>query len=261
MKTFRRTKQQIIEQEQKLAAGLVQDPELARQISLAQQAYINAARWFESNVAQEHMKSAKNSKRLATFFGVLAFMAIGAVLVLTPLKSVVPYLVRVDNNTGFADLVRPASDVITQEQVDDEFWLSTYIRFRESYNFSDSDANYGAVELMSYSDTFGEYRNFQLSKKGYTETLGNNRQMRVQINGIVFLAREDGSGTAQVRLTKTVLDRNGAPDPAMRPATWLATVTYDYKNPPKRKEQEWINPRGFGAKSYSSVQEVGVKHE
>lgn len=125
MKTFRRTKQQIIEQEQQLAAGLVQDPELARQISLAQQAYINAARWFESNVAQEHMKSAKNSKRLAIFFGVLAFMAIGAVLVLTPLKSVVPYVVRVDNNTGFADLVRPASDVITQEQVDDEFWLST----------------------------------------------------------------------------------------------------------------------------------------
>ena len=236
------------------------DPVAAREISLAIQSYTNAARWFESNVAEGYMRSAKNAKRLAAFFGVLAFMSIGAVLGLTPLKTVVPYLVRVDNNTGFTDLVRPVSDAKTQEQLDDEYWLAAYIRFRESYNFADSDAIFNTVELMSYSDTFGEYKNFQLSKKGYTETLGNNRQMRVEVNGIVFLERKDGTGTAQVRLTKTVVDRNGLPDPAMRPATWLTTVTYDYKNPPKKREQEWINPRGFGAKSYTSVQEVGVNH-
>ena len=260
LKTSRKTKQQIIEQEQALAFGLLQDPAMAREISLAQQSYTNAARWFESNVAEGYMKSAKNSKRLAVFFGALAFMSVGAVLGLTPLKTVVPYLVRVDNNTGFTDLVRPTSDVKTQEQLDDEFWLATYVRFRERYNFADSDANFSTVELMSYSDTFGEYKNFQLSKKGYTETLGANRQMRVAVNGIVFLKRENGSGTAQVRLTKTVLDRNGVEDPAVKPATWLTTVTYDFKNPPKKREDEWINPRGFGAKSYSSVQEVGVKN-
>lgn len=261
MKILRKTKQQIIEQEQQLASGLIQDPELARQINLAQQAYTNAARWFESNVAEGYMRSAKNYKRLATFFGVLTFMSVGAVLALTPLKTVVPYLVRVDNNTGFTDLVRPVSDVKTQEQLDDEYWLAAYVRFRESYNFADSDAIFNAVELMSYSDTFGEYKNFQLSQKGYTETLGNNRQMRPEVNGIVFLERKDGVGTAQIRLTKTVVDRNGLPDPAIRPATWLTTVSYDYKNPPKKREQEWINPRGFGVRSYSSVQEVGVNHE
>lgn len=257
---FRKTKQQVIEQEQQLAAGLVQDPELARQISLAQQAYTHAALWFESNVAKEHVRKTKTWRRLAAFFGVLAFMSIAAVLGLTPLKSVEPYLVRVDNNTGFTDLVRPVSEVKSQAQIDDEFWLVTYVRFRERYNFADSDANFSVVELMSYGETFAEYKNFQLSSKGYTETLGNNRQMRVEINGVTFLTREDGSGTAQVRFTKRVLDRNGVPDPMIRPATWLATVSYDYKNPPKRKEQEWINPRSFGVKSYSSVQEVGVKH-
>lgn len=187
-------------------------------------------------------------------------MSIGAVLGLTPLKTVEPYLVRVDNNSGFTDLVRPASEVKSQAQIDDEFWLTTYVRFRESYNFADSDATFSAVELMSYGETFAEYKNFQLSSKGYTEVLGNSRQMRVEINGVTFLSRQDGSGTAQVRFTKRVLDRNGVPDPMMRPLTWQATVSYDYKNPAQRKEQEWINPRSFGAKSYSSVQEVGVKH-
>lgn len=257
---FRKTKQQVIEQEQKLAAGLVQDPEMAKQINLAVQAYTHAAQWFESNVAKEQVKKAKNANRLSMFFGLLAFMSIGAVLGLTPLKSVEPYLVRVENNTGFTDLVRPVSEGKSQEQIDDEFWLSTYIRFRETYNFADSDSNFSVVELMSYGDTFAEYKNFQLSTKGYTETLGNNRQMRVEINGVTFLNREDGSGTAQVRFTKRVLDRNGVPDPLIRPATWQTTLSYDYKNPPKRKAQEWINPRGFGIKSYSSVQEVGVKN-
>ncbi|MCY1462411.1 hypothetical protein D9M71_801820 [compost metagenome] len=84
--------------------------------------------------------------------------------------------------------------------------------------------------------------------------------MRVEINGVTFLTREDGLGTAQVRFTKRVLDRNGVPDPIIRPATWQTTMSYDYKNPTKRKAQEWVNPRGFGVKSYSSVQEVGVKN-
>lgn len=259
---FRLNKQQVIEQEQELAAGLVQDPELARQISLAVAAYTNAARWFENNVAKAHQQAAKSSKRLSYVFGALSFMAVGAVLLLTPLKDVVPYVVRVDNATGAADIVRAGGEAKSQEQIDDEFWLTSYVRFRENYNFADSDAMYSVVELMSYADTFTEYKNFQLSKKGYTETLGSNRQMRVDVRGVTFLERDEkkGTGTAQIRLVKTVVDRNGVPDPNIKPAVWQTTVTYDYKNPPKKREQEWINPRGFGAKSYSPVQEVGSKN-
>ncbi|KPW69337.1 type IV secretion system protein, partial [Pseudomonas amygdali] len=91
------------------------------------------------------------------------------------------------------------------EQIDDEFWLSAYVRFRESYNFSSHDAEFGMVELMSYGETFTEYRNFQLSSKGYLEVLGTNRQIRTDINNINFLERKDRAGTAQVRITKTVL--------------------------------------------------------
>ncbi|WP_375122199.1 virB8 family protein [Pseudomonas sp. LW8] len=259
---FRLSKQKIIEQEQELAAGLVLDPELARNISLAQAAYTNAAKWFEANVAAEYQKKAKSAKLLSYFFGMLAFMAIGAVMMLTPLKTVEPYVVRVDNATGATDIVRPGGQAKTQKQVDDEYYLSNYVRFREGYNFADSDAMYATVELMSYADAFTEYKNFQMSKKGYTETLGNNRQMKVEIRGVGFLARDEkaGTGTAQVRIIKTVVDRNGVPDPNVKPATWQTTITYDYKNPPKKREQDWINPRGLGIKSYSKVQEAGTNN-
>jgi type IV secretion system protein VirB8 len=90
--------------------------------------------------------------------------------------------------------------------------------------------------------------------------LGTNRQIRTDINNINFLKREDGSGTAQVRITKTVLDSNGEPDPQLDPATWIATVTYDYKNPTKKSGDQWLNPRGFGVKADTMTQEIGVSH-
>ncbi|AGN33458.1 conjugal transfer protein, VirB8 family (plasmid) [Pseudomonas fluorescens A506] len=259
---FRKTKQQIIEQEQSIELGILEDPKDLQRINHSALSYTHAAKWFESNVADDFKRSATNAKRLAAFFAVLAFMAIAAVLALTPLKTVVPYLVRVDNNTGASDLVPMVSDVKTQEQSDDDFWLSSYVRFREGYNFADSDAIYKIVETMSYSDTFQEYRNFQLSKKGYTDTLGNNRQMRVSIIGVTPLARkpDDPFKTVQVRITKTVVDRNGVPDASFKSATWLMTISFDYKNPAKKREQELVNPRGLGVKSYSSVQEVGVNN-
>ncbi|KFF42181.1 conjugal transfer protein [Pseudomonas sp. BRG-100] len=249
---------QVIEQEQHLAANVSIEAAAARNISLSEQAYIHAARWFESNVAAEHQRRARTWKRLAGFFGLLAFMSVGAVLGLTPLKTVETYLVRVDNNSGFTDVVKPASEVKSSEQIDDEYWLANYVRFRESYNFSDNDAQFSMVELMSYGTTFAEYRNFQLSSKGYLAVLGNNRQIKTDVNNVTFLTREDAKGTAQVRLTKTVLDRNGMPDPEIKPAVWLATISYDYKNPAKKRGDQWLNPRGFGVLSYSPTQEVGV---
>lgn len=258
----RKDKQQIIEQEQIMELGIVEDPRDQQRISQSVTSYTYAAKWFETNVAAGYRKSARNAKLLATFFGVLAFMSVGAVLVLTPLKTVTPYLVRVDNSTGAADIVPQVSDIKTQEQADDDYWLSNYVRFRESYNFADNDAYYNIVETMSYAGTFQEYKNFQLSKKGYTDTLGTSRQMRVDIRGVVPLPRkpDDPFKTVQVRITKTVVDRNGVPDPGNKPATFLMTITFDYKNPPKKREQELVNPRGLGIKSYSNVQEVGVNN-
>ncbi|KTB83613.1 MULTISPECIES: virB8 family protein [Pseudomonas syringae group] len=260
MKKLRKSKQDVIEQERQLAARTSIDAATAQEISLVEQAWIHAARYFEKSIAADEKAKTKRAQRLNYVFGTLAFMAIAAVLGLTPLKTVELGLVRVDNNSGYTDVVWADDKGKAPEQIDDEFWLSTYTRFRESYNFSSNDANYSMVKLMSYDETFTEYRNFQLSSKGYLEVLGTNRQIRTDINNINFLQRKDRAGTAQVRLTKTVLDRNGTPDPQLPPVTWIATVTYDYKNPAKKAGDQWLNPRGFGVRAYTMTQEVGVSN-
>lgn len=232
--------------------------ENGRNISLATQAYVQAAQWFEKHVAEEEKKKVKNAKRLSLLFGMLAFMSVGAVLLLTPLKTVVPYVIRVDNNSGFTDIVRPGADQSIFKS-DDAYWSVTYILNRESYDISNQDFRSRFIELSSYPDIFTEYKNFQLSKKGYLEKLADKQQLRVTVRNVSNpVTSDDGKiSTIQIRFNKTVTDNIGQPDNSIPATTWLATISYDYSKPPKFKKDEWMNPRGFAVKSYQLSQEVG----
>lgn len=94
----------LAEREQQLEAQPLVG-EASREASLALKAYTDAARWFESSVAKQERSKARTWRAIAIVFGLLAFMAVGAVLGLTPLKTVEAFLVRVDNNTGFTGTV------------------------------------------------------------------------------------------------------------------------------------------------------------
>lgn len=67
--------------------------------------YFDKARRFD----QDRMVSAERSKRLAWFVAivasVLACVSVAAVVALTPLKTVEPFVIRVDNSTGIVDVV------------------------------------------------------------------------------------------------------------------------------------------------------------
>lgn len=255
----RKHKQEVLKQQIELEQALVPDPELAKQVSLAILAYTNAARWFESKVADGYKKDAARWRNISiTTFG-LAFLAVGALIGITPLKEVVPYLVRVDQNTGFTDIVPSTKEAKSPEEVITTFWIENYVRWRERYNFADSTGNYRAVELMSYADTFQEYKNFQLSEKGYMEKLGEGKQVRVEVNGTSYLRHDDKSGTAQTRFTKTVVDRAGKPDPTYKPVSYITTISYDFGKEVKTKEMEQINPMGWGARSYEPVPLLGAQ--
>ena len=57
----------------------------------------------------DRWRSAERSKRLAwgvaAFAGLLATAAVGAVAALAPLKTTVPFVIRVDRTTGAVDVV------------------------------------------------------------------------------------------------------------------------------------------------------------
>lgn len=256
---FGKRKKEMVQEAYNLEQGKDNlTPDQGKQISEASRAYTAAALWFEKHVAEEEKKKTKNAKHLNIFLGIITFMSIGAVLGLTPLKTVVPYVLRVDNNSGYTDIVRGGADIEVTD-VDNSYWAVTYILQRESYNFSTQDARSKFIELTSYNGTYTEYKNFQLSNKGYMDKLGDKQQIKITIRNVGQPQKNADSKltTMQVRFTKTLLDDVGVAVPNIPPTTWLATLSFDYSKPPKIKADEWVNPRGFAVRSYDLSQEVG----
>lgn len=228
-------------------------------------AYTQAAQWFEHRVAEDHRKKARNARLLAGIFGLLAVMSTLAVMLLTPLKTVEPYVIRVDKNSGYMDIIKPLENrAESADIVQDKHFIAAYVMARESYNWASQSANYAFVQLTSSSDVFNEYRNFQLSNKGYVAKLGQSQQVEVDIDSIVLLPlskepklnSDKQIKTYQVRFTQTLLSAEGKVMPASKPIDWIVTLAIDHNNPPISEGEQWLNPLGYGVKAYNTTMAV-----
>ena len=82
---------------------------------------------------QDELRSARRSKRMAWTVAAVAavgmIVSVGAVAALAPLKTVTPFLVRVDNTNGIVDTVASLKDAPVQ--VDDamsRYFVAKYVR-------------------------------------------------------------------------------------------------------------------------------------
>ena len=70
------------------------------------EAYLQETRSWETDKVIELTKSRRTAWWVASVAGGLAIMSITAVVLLTPLKTTEPFVVRVDNSTGIVDVVK-----------------------------------------------------------------------------------------------------------------------------------------------------------
>lgn len=253
----RSAKRQLIEQEKTLAAPLAAED--SRFIGLFQQAYVLASKHFEKYVAEEERKKAQLWKRGCLFCAALAIMAVAAVMGLTPLKQIVPYMALVNETTGATTVVQPGGKHVSEEFAQDMYWLNLYVLVRESYNYAAQDDSMVLVKAMSDSGTYNEYRNFQLSSKGYLEQLGKKGQVKTTLENLIPVKSSEGSNqrSAQAWFTRTVVDENGMPILSLVPTKWQALITYRYDKPSKDLKQFTLNPREFRVSSYQTFQQLG----
>ena len=96
--------------------------------------FAEAASWD-----QDRFIAANRSKRLAwTVAGVasgLAIAGVAAVAMLTPLKTVAPYVITVDKATGASEITSPMSGdrQITYNEAVAKYFLADYVRNREGW--------------------------------------------------------------------------------------------------------------------------------
>lgn len=208
-------------------------------------AFVQSANEFEKS----RITSIKRSNKIAwgiTFISTaLTALSIGAVALLAPLKTVEPFVIRVDNNTGATDIVTTIKNAQeTYGEVTDKYWLSQYIRHRESYDWYTVQSNYDAAMLLSGAAEQTAISKFYDSPAAPHKVFKERFRVDVRIVSISWVGN-----TAQVRFEKTVLPLHDAQS-TPTPTKLIATIGYQYMNTPQADKDRLINPLGLQIMHY-----------
>lgn len=213
--------------------------------------YLAAAKAWETDEISHARRSEQRAWRVAIGACVLAVLAVAALATLAPLKEVEAFVVRVDK-LGESDVVTLLDErTVTGSEALDKYWLGTYVNFREEYSESLAYGNFQATQLMSSQavreEFFGQVNPEQ--PRSPTRIYGKEGTVEVEVDNVTFIA----DGHAQVRFTRKAR-LPGAQGPSV--TQWIATVSYDYINPPMDQKARLINPVGFRVKDYRLDQDT-----
>ena len=217
--------------------------------------FIKASKEFENTRIDDILKREKNWQKVAAG-SLLAtiFMAI-AIVFLTPLKEVQPYLVRVDNNTGQTDIVTVLANAESDygEEVA-KYFSANYVRLVEGYDWYTVQSTFNKALLFSDTDVQNRLNNKFASTQAPHKIYKEKQRVEIEIDNVTFI----DENLMQVRFTKRIVPVNGgvynAQENTLQPAAIqsqaIATIGFDYINVPNVDEVRLINPLGFTVKSY-----------
>ncbi|NSM55939.1 VirB8/TrbF family protein, partial [Serratia marcescens] len=76
--------------------------------------------------------------------------SVGAVAALAPLKTVEPFVIRVDNATGIVETVSALSSTSSRyDEAVTKYFLGRYVRAREGYSYPEAETNFRTISLLS----------------------------------------------------------------------------------------------------------------
>lgn len=206
--------------------------------------YAEAASWEADRVAQQR-RSARVAWWVAGAGWICAIAASIALMALTPLKRVVPFLIRVDSTTGVVDVVPAYTGHATLSQAVARYFLTHYVSTCERFNYATAESDYeecGAFQTPKENEAWYARWNpanprspLNLHKDGST--------VSVQVETVSFFKRADGvANLAQVRYLTIERPEGGA---GARSQHWIATIEYAYGRPSSNPSDRLWNPLGF----------------
>lgn len=195
---------------------------------------------------------------------ICAAVAVLAVMHFTPLKTVEPYLLQIDLKSGITRKVDPISryDYAANEAVD-RYFVSQYIRVRESYNYSIRATNYNLVRMMSVGPVYDAFRSiaYSTTPTSVMATLGAAGLRDVKITSLSYVQNPRVFGKKdeetpvkimQARITTT----DTIPGAADVVQQWVVTVNFLYASLNLSQEEQLLNPLGFVVVSYQIQREI-----
>jgi len=212
--------------------------------------YFDKARRFD----QDRLISAERSRRVAWFVAIvasaIAALSIAAVAALTPLKTVEPFVIRVDNATGIVDVVSALTTTAgTYDEEVTKYFAGRYVRAREGYVWSEAEENFRTASLLSNA---AEQTRFAAYYRGSNPESPQNIYGRIATSRIAIKSISlINSNVVSVRYIRTITRGED-----VRTTHWVATITYTYANAPMSATDRLVNPLGFVVSEYRADPEA-----
>lgn len=207
--------------------------------------YAEAASWNK-----DRLLALRGSQRTAWWIAgaatLVAVLEAGALLLLTPLKTVEPYTLMVDRTTGYVQALKPLDPgKVAPDAAITQSFLVQYVIAREGFDMATVNTNYRKVALFSS----GRARSSYLADMQVT----NARSPLVALpRGSVIETRVKsvspvGKDTALVRFETARTGPNGQ---TQFTQPWIAVIRYRFSGEPMKLEDRFVNPLGFQVTSY-----------
>jgi type IV secretion system protein VirB8 len=216
---------------------VTRDPQLA--------AYFEEASHWDADRVRLMERRARTAWIVAALSLTCTLVSVIAVMLLTPLKEVVPFLVRVDSRTGIVDVVPPYDGTATLDESVTRYLITHYVATCERFTWSTAERDY--EECAAFH---GAQRNQQWAAVWATANpdsplnkYKDGTTVHADVQGVTFFTRANRvRDLAQVRYVKALRRGNGA---AEQRSYWVATIQYAYVAPAKDPRRRQWNPLGL----------------
>jgi type IV secretion system protein VirB8 len=204
----------------------------------------------------DRVREANKQKRIAYLVagaGVTFGLAMLGWHVAMPLRSVEPYVMRVDRQTGGIDVITRLTNTrdVTADEMVNKFFISEYVRNREAWNAAASREMENRVYALSVpqeQEKFSGTRRVQ-NPNSPANTYQSGEVVSASVRNITFI----NNRVAQVRFRRSVMRPGNAPEEA---SNWIATINFKYVDRPTTERGRLENPLGFQVVSYRADPEI-----
>ena len=207
--------------------------------------YAAAQSWADERVIAER-RMRRFAWTVAGVAGAIALILAIAMLVMVPLKSVQPYVLTVDRQTGAVQMATTVENAkLSENEAVIQAELANYVRTRETFDATDLAASYRRVQLHSSPAVRNAYiaEMAAANPNSPLRLLSPGDTVKVKIKSVSLLS----AGAGLVRFDA---ERSSADGRITDHRALVSAVSFGFNNRPLRLEDRFDNPLGFAVTRY-----------
>jgi type IV secretion system protein VirB8 len=213
---------------------------------------IDVADSWGTSVTESLERSRRTAWIVAAVTSAIALLLAIALVVLLPLKTVVPYTLLVDRQTGYVEELAPMGEaVVTPDTALTRSFLAQYVIARESYDPANLQRDYRKVALWSAGDARRRYiaAMNRSNPASPVAQLADGSTLSTEIKSVSSLSNDSA-------LVRFVTRRTGRGSQVQPPEHWASVINYHFSSAQMSADDRLLNPLGFQVTRYRRDQEA-----